>query len=251
MGLAKALSPAALDAWGWRAAFLLGAAAIPVAMVLRGGLTETLDQTPPPAAGPRRPVLPLVLGFMMLAGATTVTYVLNYLTTYATTALRLPAATAFASTASFGLCGMACAPLAGWLSDRYGRKPVMLAPALILLVAALPVFGLIVRLKTAEALLGGTIVLAVCASSAFPVILCALAEWLPGRRRSGVLGLTYALAISVFGGSTQFVVAWLGRATHSPFAPAWCMTGGIAVCFAAMLMFPETAPVARIRSRRT
>jgi hypothetical protein len=46
----------------------------------------------------------------------------------------------------------------------------------------------------------------------------------------------------VFGGSTQFIVAWLTRQTHSELTPAWYMTGGVALALAAMALFPETRP---------
>jgi ABC-type uncharacterized transport system permease subunit len=60
--------------------------------------------------------------------------------------------------------------------------------------------------------------------------------------RSGALATIYALAISTFGGSTQFVITWLMRITGDPLAPAWYMAGAIAIGLAAMLLMPETAP---------
>ncbi len=241
--LSQVMSPANLEAWGWRAAFLLGAAVVPVALAFRNSLVET-HVPRATASTPSEPVsIRLVLaGFMMLAGATTVTYVLNFLTTFASNTLKLPAAVAFGATAAYGLSGIICAPLAGWASDRFGRKWVMLPPALLLLVLALPVFLLIVKLRSAAMLLGGTVALSICATTAFPVIMCCLAEGLPKSMRSGAIGLIYALAISVFGGSTQFVVAWLSGLTHSELVPAWYMTGGVTACVLAMLAFPRTAP---------
>jgi MFS family permease len=246
--LSRCLTPTELDAWGWRAAFLLGAAVAPLAMAMRNSLIETYDKGAPDAPKASRSSAPIILGLVMLAGATTVTYVINYLTTFAATTMHMTGAAGFAAAATAGVCGMIGAPAGGWLSDRFGRRPVMLAPAATLLLCALPVFSLIVRLKSLAVLLGGAALLSLCASSAFAVMLCALVEWLPVRLRSGGLGLIYALAISVFGGSTQFMVAWLTGLTHSPMAPAWYMTAGIAASLGAVLMFPETAPVKAIRS---
>ena len=60
-------------------------------------------------------------------------------------------------------------------------------------------------------------------------------------------GLIYALAVSVFGGSAQFTVAWLTQLTGSPMTPAWYMIGGVIVGLIAMYAIPETAPVKRAR----
>ena len=70
----------------------------------------------------------------------------------------------------------------------------------------------------------------------------AVTEGLPHRSRSGALALIYALAISVFGGSTQFTVAFLTRLTHSPLAPAWYMTGMVGLSLIAMAFLRESAP---------
>jgi hypothetical protein len=73
---------------------------------------------------------------------------------------------------------------------------------------------------------------------------------LPQRVRSGGIALIYALAISVFGGSAQFLVAWLIRATGNPLAPAWYMFCGVIIGLIALVQLPETAPI-KVRSRPT
>jgi MFS transporter, MHS family, citrate/tricarballylate:H+ symporter len=78
-------------------------------------------------------------------------------------------------------------------------------------------------------------------------VLVAVTESLPTHVRSGGLGMIYAVAISVFGGSTQFVVAWLTQLTGNPLAPAWYMIGAVVVGLLAITQVPETAPVKRVR----
>ena len=61
--------------------------------------------------------------------------------------------------------------------------------------------------------------------------------------RAGSLGIIYALAISVFGGSAQFMVTWLIDVTGSPLAPAWYMSGALLLGLAGMAGMRETAPI--------
>ena len=72
-----------------------------------------------------------------------------------------------------------------------------------------------------------------------------LAQRLPQRIRGQSLGLIYAVSISVFGGSTQFIVAWLTVVTHSPLAPAWYATAALAVSLGAMLLLPKDGETRR------
>ena len=244
--LARNLGGAALDAWGWRIAFLAGAAVVPFGLILRTHLVETLATAPPAGAAagpaPRSLVRMAVLGLMLLAGATIVTYVLNYMTTYATETLHMPKTLGFAVTVTTGLVGVIVSPIGGLLSDRFGRKPLMMAGWTVLLLATVPAFWLISRDRSAGALLGMAAVLATASNLAFTAILTSLTEGLPPRIRAGALGLMYAVAIAVFGGSTQFAVTWLTRLLHNPLAPAWYMTASVAISLVAMALRAETAP---------
>ena len=245
--LAHALSEPELDAWGWRIALLAGAAIVPFGLYLRRTLGETLhvatrERETQPRVGIGRIA---VLGLAMLAAATTTNYVLDYLTTYASTTLGMPSKLALGATAIVGLCGVCCDPLGGWLSDRIGRKPVMIAPFAFLLLATFPCFWLLERTRSAAVLFGVSAVLAVGAMLSTAVFLVSITESLPPRRRSGGLSLIYAVAISIFGGSTQFVVGWLTHVTGNPLAPAWYMVGAVLLGLTAIALLPETAPIKR------
>jgi MHS family citrate/tricarballylate:H+ symporter-like MFS transporter len=246
-GLSRLLSDAALDAWGWRVAFILGASIVPFGLLLRRELAETLPPKPPKnpvAASAMTPGLARVaaFGIVMLAGGTTVSYVLDYLTTYATSTLHMATSVGFLATIFLGLTGVIIDPIAGWLSDRFGRKRMMLIPWISLLVITLPGFFLLSSLRTSGVLIGLSIVLSVAASLTSASVLVSITESIPARVRAGALGLIYAFAISIFGGSTQFTVAWLTEVTHSPLAPAAYMSLCVAIALVAMIALPETAP---------
>ena len=245
VALASTLDAAQLDAWGWRVAQLLGVCIIPFALVLRRTLHETLTApaTTERGTGSAKGYFGVfVLGVVMLSAATTNNYVLEYMTTYASNTLRMPAAVSFGATAAIGASGLVCDSLGGWLSDRFGRKPVMIIPWLLLIVAIYPSFWVLERLRTGTALLGVSAFLNGIQTLSSATIIVAITESLPKRVRSGAIALIYALAIAVFGGSTQFLVAWIIHVTGSPLAPAWYMLGAVTVGLIAMARLPETAP---------
>ncbi len=74
-------------------------------------------------------------------------------------------------------------------------------------------------------------------------MLVTITESLPKAVRSGAVATIYALAITVFGGSAQFIIKWLGEATGSHLTQAWYLTGALVVGGTAALLMPESAPV--------
>jgi MHS family citrate/tricarballylate:H+ symporter-like MFS transporter len=246
VALAGALSPQALESWGWRVALLAGAAIIPFGLIMRSRLLETLHLAHAPddeRMAPGGYARVVAAGLAMLAAATTANYVLDYMTTYASATLGMSMRLALGATVVVGLCGVICDPISGWLSDRFGRKPVLITPWCVLLVAIFPAFHLLSVTRTGVALYATTAVLAVASTLSTATVIVTVTEALPRRMRSGGLGLMYALSICVFGGSTQFLVAWLTRLSGNPLTPAWYLIGGVTVGLLAILSMPETAPV--------
>lgn len=241
-GLSSALSAGQLEAWGWRIAFLLGAAIVPLGLRLRRTLVETLAEQGDEggAVAPGRPLLLIAAaGLFVIAGGTISNYTLDYLTTYAQGTLHMPVPTAFAATVILGVVGVVGDLAGGMMADRFGPKRVLILPWLLLIVTVIPVFHVLNQLRTASALLGATTVLTlfhILGSS--PAVLL-FVQALPSRVRAGATGTVYAFAIAIFGGTTQLFETLLIRWTGNPVAPAWYMMGAVIVALTGALLIPE------------
>ncbi len=259
--LASLLTDTQLEVWGWRLAMLIGAAIVPFGLMLRRRLPETLPKADDAALAPdatrgtltlRARLRPfaaiIVFGLMMLTAGTVGSYTTGYMTTYALNTLQLAATVSFGVIILNGSLSILAEVSSGWLSDRFGRKPVMILPGLILLVSILPCFWIIAHFRTVWAFYGAESVMVILAAlSAVPSIVT-ITESLPPSIRSGAVATIYAFAISIFGGSTQFVITWLIDVTGNPLAPAYYWTGAMVVGLVAMVLVEETAPVRRRRA---
>jgi MFS transporter, MHS family, citrate/tricarballylate:H+ symporter len=229
-GLSSWLSPAALDAWGWRIAFLIGASIVPFGVRLRRTLVETLPEQSSADVehSSIRPFLLIAFAGVLILGAGTVgNYTLDYLTTYAQATLHMAVPTAFAATVILGAVSVAGDLSGGWLSDRFGPKRVLVVPWLLLLVLAVPAFGFLSANRTAGALLGTTTALTILHIMGSTPALLLFVQAIPARIRAGAMGFLYAFAIALFGGTTQLFETALIRWTGNPVAPAWYMTAAV------------------------
>ena len=248
--LSRMMTPEALDSYGWRIAFLIGAACLPIGLWIRRSLPETIPQGESGAA--ERPghlelagrhVRIIVLALLILASGTISTYVTQYMTTYAQNTLHVGTTLAFTTSLVSNGIGIVAALLGGWLADRYGRWPVMVWPQVAALFLTFPTFVWIAKAPGAPSLLLGFGVLTLIGSLPFTAFYATFIEALPQNIRGGVFATIYAVAIAGFGGTAQLVVTWLLHISGDPLAPSWYLLLAAAVGLVAMSLMPETAPV--------
>ncbi len=252
VALSFALDDAAIQSWGWRIPFIIGVAIVPVGLIMRSRLQETVDtdaSTIHPSTGHvfsallKNHLRPLVIALMLITSGTIATYIGAYMTTYALSTLHMATGASMSATAVTGACVMVFSLIGGWLSDRVGRKPVYLLSKLAMTAVAYPAFVAINQHHTLAILLLMAGLMSAL-NSLGAVALVVITECFPKSVRSAGLSTVYALAVTVFGGTTQLVVTWLIHATGDPLAPAWYLIASSAIGVVAILMIAETKDVA-------
>ena len=247
--LAHLLTPNAMTLWGWRIALLLGLTIVPGGLYIRQRLPETAHLTHDRQRQSAARVLgrlltghpgPLFLALIAIMASTISTYVGLYMTTYAETALHLHTPTAITAPLIGGVTTIVFALAGGWLADRYGRRVVMLAPRIILVLAIYPAFLFLNGHASLVTLLMTTGLMSALGSLSAAAVIVAVPESLPESVRASGLSTAYAFAVTVFGGTTQFVLTWLIHVSHDPLSPAWYMIVSGVLGVIAMALMPET-----------
>lgn len=244
------LTPEEIKEWGWRVPFIVGILIVPIGLWLRRALKEThanedsvhTREVSSLSVAFHKHLGKIVTGVALIIGGTaTNAIVVLYMSTYAIRQLGMSPKTALFAGITAGLVTLIVAPLAGKLSDRFGRRPVVGLSYLLIALTIYPAFLLLNASPTLGTLLSVVVVLgALNAGGGAPVII-SLAEVFPVEVRATGMSLVYALGVAIFGGFGQFIVTWLIGATGSPIAPAWYVIACCAATLIALRFTPETA----------
>jgi MFS family permease len=238
-----------IDAWGWRLPFLFGLIIGPVGLYIRRYLEETdafLESRRARAVlNPLRTVfaqnrrgLAVTFG-LVICGTISYYVVLVYMPTFAKTQLGMSLSDAFTAQI-FGLvCLTIAIPLFGALSDRVGRRPVLMGATIAYFVLLYPMFAWVHADPSLAKLAIMQGVLCSLVGVFLGPISTAIAEQFPTGVRSTGLAIAYNFAVMLFGGFAQFIVTWLIRETGSPLAPAYYVMFGAVVGFAASVFLVE------------
>ena len=216
--LQRTLGEQALSDWAWRIPFFVGAGLAVVVFWLRRGLDETRAfEAPETRAGPKSSALELVLRHPkealivigLTAGGTLAFYTYTtYLQKFLVNTSGFTKAQATEISAAALLIFMLLQPAVGALSDRIGRKPVMIAFGVMGLLLTVPIMSTLAVTTNPFAAFGLALTALVIVSGYTAINAVVKAELFPAHIRALGVALPYALANAVFGGTAEYVALW-------------------------------------------
>ena len=260
MVLQATMPESQLESWGWRIPFFMGGALAVVAFYLRSSIDETpafeqlkakaADDNLTPKGGtisallahPREALM--VVGMTMggsLAFYAFTTYMQKYL--HNTSGFSKETATSISALSL--VLFMVLQPVAGWMSDKVGRKPMLIAFGVLGSLCTVPIFNALSQTRDEM-----TALILVCAalaiiSSYTSISAVVKAELFPAHVRTLGVALPYALANSIFGGTAEYVALWLKQGGHESWFYVY-VSGCIALSLLVFLTMPDTRDKSRI-----
>src|SRR6202521_5804263 len=251
--LSSILPPEKMTAWGWRVPLLLGCGIIPFLFRLRRSLQETDEFV----ARKHRPTTSeilrsltanwaIVLVGMMMVTMTTVSFYLitAYTPTYGNSVLHLANIDSLVVTLCVGASNLFWLPVMGALSDRIGRRPLLLVFTILMLVTAYPVMLWLVREPTFSRLLAVEWCLSFLSRTYTGAMFFFLPEILPADVKPSGFALPYSLAPPVFGGFPPAISTYLIHSTGNRAVPGlWLSFAAACGLIAALLAKPQKVAV--------
>ncbi|MBI0064368.1 MFS transporter [Bifidobacterium polysaccharolyticum] len=249
------ISPEAMLAWGWRIPFIIALPLAAIAVYFRAKVQDTpafrqaQDASDEKTKSQHKSLLDLIRGywrellmaFILVAAANTLSYTLTaYMPTYLSGTLHYNTAQANLLSLPVLLMVACCIPITGALSDRFGRKKVLFMGAFTGLCLSLPAFRLLEH-ETTGAVFGGLVLLAIPVIFFVANLASTLPALFPTASRYGGMGLSYNLAVAVFGGTAPVIMEGLVTATGKSLAPAYWIMFTSTCGLITVLFLAETA----------
>jgi MFS transporter, MHS family, proline/betaine transporter len=255
----RSLAPEALYSWGWRIPFLVGLVIGPVGLFIRRHLNETaafVEARGRTAAGESFGTAVamhlkevLVSMGLVTAGTISMYVIVLYMPTFARLELQLPLDQAFLAQSIALVCMIVLIPVFGALSDRIGRKPLMIAALVPYLLLSYPLFHWMQNNPSFASLAIAQTVFCCLLACFYGPVSTAVAEQFAVRARSTGLGIAYNVAVMIFGGFAQFFVTWLIHVTGSPLAPSFYVMFGAALGLVSAFALTDRASDDRLAAR--
>lgn len=232
------MSPEDINAWGWRIPFFVGCAIVPFIFILRRSLLETEEFKARTHHPTSREVFrsmatnwSVVLQGMLLVAMTTTTFYLItvYTPTFGRAVLKLSAADSLIVTFCVAISNFCLLPIGGALSDRIGRRPILLGITALAILTAYPALAWLVSAPDFQRMLIVLLYFSVFFGIYNGAMVAALTEVMPVQVRVAGFSLAYSLATAIFGGMTPVISTYLIEKTGDKASPAYWLSFA-AVC---------------------
>ncbi|MDU4056344.1 MAG: MFS transporter [Pseudomonas oryzihabitans] len=227
------LSPAEMGEWGWRIPFLIGCLIVPFLFIIR----RSLEESPEFEARKHRPTFgetmtsirqnfSVVLAGVAMVSMTTASFYLitAYTPTFGKHELNLTALDSLIVTACVGVSNFIWLPVMGALSDRIGRRPLLIFATVLAILTAYPAMIWLTHAPGFSRLLMVELWLSFLYGTYNGGMVVALTEVMPAHVRTTGFSLAYSLATATFGGFTPMVCTWLIQETGNKAAPGMWLT---------------------------
>ena len=234
-----AFTKAQVDAWAWRIPFFVGCAIIPFIFWLRKSLQETEAFASRKEHPTTRQILStlaanwkiVLIGMSMVATTTTMFYFITvYTPTYGKEVLHL----------TVGASNFILLPIGGYLSDKFGRKPLLITTTTLIFITAYPLLSWLTQNISLSHMLMALLWLSLLYSFYNGALVVSLTEMMPSSVRIAGFSVAYSLATSVFGGLTPMIATYLVEQSGSKSMPAfWLMFAAIVSLIATLIVFRQ------------
>lgn len=247
------MSSSAFSRWGWRLPFLIGCLLIPFIFLVRRSLEETPTflaskkqlSTMQVFASLFKNWKLIVTGTMLVAMTTVAFYLITaYSPTYGSVVLHLSARDGLVVTLCVGACNFIMLPIMGALSDRIGRRPLLLSCTLITVVTCYPVMLWLVSKPSFTTLLMVELWLSLLYAGYNGAMVVYLTEIIPSQVRTTGFSLAYSLATAIFGGFTPAICTYLIHLTRNRAVPGlWLSAAAICALIATLMLGNSRTPI--------
>jgi len=250
--LTSSLTPAAMASWGWRVPLIIGCAIIPFLFRLRRSLEETGEflarSRRPPASEVLRSLVtnwPLILVGTLMVTMTTVSFymITAYTPTFGSAVLHLTSGDSLVVTLCVGASNLMWLPISGALSDRIGRRPLLVGCTVLMLATAYPAMLWLVDEPTFWKLLVVELWFSFLYGSYNGAMVVFLTEIMPVEVRTTGFSFAYSLAAALFGGFTPAISTYLIQTTGNRAVPGlWLSFAAACGLLAALVARAQTEP---------